>query len=462
MSGVGRWVPKLREIVGEANVVQDDERLKTLALDGKRPRLIVSPKTIEEVSKVVLCAREGRLTVTPRGHGTKMEVGGTPRKMDIILSTTRLNRITDCDCDNLTLSAECGAALGEVQKNLAGEGRGYFLPLDPPYTAKATLGGIMATNSSGPRRLLYGTARDLVIGMKVVLPNGDIVVSGGKTVKNVSGYDLCKLMIGSLGTLGIMCEFTLKLLPLPEKEATLLFSFVTWEGADVLVQQISRSQLLPASMVILNALATQKIKAPGPMPDAGYLVAVGLEGVAEGVDRQISAMGEMGKAAGAQDVLSLFGDVQRKFWTALRDFHLGIAQGIGGETDSEGSSLVLKMNVLISKSGVMLGSCERILREVGLEGALICHGGSGILYSYLPGGRKLRSKTPSVVDFIGRLTSEAVKNEGNLVVESAPPAIKKKVDVWGQRRGDYPIMRRLKDQIDPEGILNPGRFVGGI
>ncbi|MDP2971800.1 MAG: FAD-binding oxidoreductase, partial [Deltaproteobacteria bacterium] len=186
---------KLREIVGEANLIQDPDKLKACAIDGKRPQAIISPGTIGEVSKVVAYASEQSLTILPMGNGTKRGMGGIPKKMDLVLSTLRLNRITDCDCDNLTLSAESGITLGEVQKRLAQEGRGYFLPLDPPFTEKATLGGIVATNSSGPRRLLYGTARDLIIGTKAVFPNGDIVASGGKTVKNVSGYDMCKLLI---------------------------------------------------------------------------------------------------------------------------------------------------------------------------------------------------------------------------------------------------------------------------
>ncbi len=232
-----KLIPRLKEIVGEANVIQDSDKLKAYALDGKRPKVVVSPKTISEVSKVVAHANQQHLTIVPMGNGTKMGMGGVPKKMDIVLLTGRLNRITDCDTDNLTLSVESGITLSEVQRRLSKEGKGYFLPLDPPFTDKATLGGIVATNSSGPKRLIYGTVRDLIIGAKAVFPNGDIVVSGGKTVKNVSGYDMCKLLIGSYGTLGIICEMTFKLLPLPEKEATLLIPFARLEEADGFVQR---------------------------------------------------------------------------------------------------------------------------------------------------------------------------------------------------------------------------------
>jgi glycolate oxidase FAD binding subunit len=447
---------KLQEIVGEANVIQDPDKLKAYALDGKKPKVIVYPGTIDEVSKIVSYANQQHLTIIPRGSGTKMGMGGIPKKIDIILYTNRLNRITDSDCDNLTLSAESGITLNEVQKSLAKVGKGYFIPLDPPFTDKATLGGIVATNSTGPKRLIYGTVRDLIIGTKAVFPNGDIVVSGGKTVKNVSGYDMCKLLIGSYGTLGILCEMTFKLLPLPEKEATLLLSFARLEEGDGFVREMRGSQLIPSSIETLNAMAVQKMKYSMSMPPNGnYLVAIGLEGVDESIDRQISEMSEMGKKYGVLEAMTISSEKHQTFWMAIRDFSYGLTQEYP-------NVISLKSNFLISKSGEMLGSYEKIARESGIDCAFICHSGSGILYSYILPGKNFRSKIESFAGLIGKLTSEAVKNEGNLVVESSPLLIKKNVDVWGQSRGDYLVVRRLKEQIDPAGILNIGRFVGGI
>ena len=447
---------KLKEIAGEDHVIQDPDKLKAYAIDGKKPKVIVSPKTIDEVSKVVAYANQGHLTIVPRGNGTQMGMGGIPKKIDVILSTSRLNRITDSDCENLTLSAESGITLSEVQKNLAKVGKGYFLPLDPPFTDKATLGGIVATNSSGPKRLLYGTARDLIIGIKAVFPNGDIVVSGGKTVKNVSGYDMCKLLIGSYGTLGILCEMTFKLLPLPEAEATLALSFAKLEGADGFARQVRSSQLIPSSIEILSSLTVKNMKSSISMPPNGnYLVAIGLEGVAESIDRQISEMNEIGKKYGVLEGVTLESEKHQAFWIALRDFSQGL-------TENHPNLISLKSNFLISKSGEILGSYEKLAKESGIECAFICHAGNGILYSSLFAGKNFRSKVESIVEFIGGLTSEAIKNEGNLVVESCPLLIKKRVDVWGQSRSDYLVVRRLKEQIDPAGILNRGRFVGGI
>ena len=447
---------RLREMIGEAYVIRDPEKLKAYVIDGKKPKAVVTPGTIDEVSKVVAYASQEHLAIVPRGNGTKMEMGGIPKKLDVVLSTGRLNRITDRDCENLTLSAESGLTLGEVQKGLAKVGKGYFLPLDPSFTDKATLGGIVATNSSGPKRLLYGTARDMMIGAKAVFPNGDLVVSGGKTVKNVSGYDMCKLLIGSHGTLGILCELTFKLLPLPEKEATLLLSFGKLEEADGFVREIRGSQLIPSSLEMLNAKAVQSMKYPVSMPQNGnYLVAIGLEGVAESIDRQVSEMSEMGKKQGTLEALTLDAERHQAFWVAVRDF-------IDGLTERYPSVISLKSNFLISKSGEVLENYEKIAQGLGIDCAFISHAGNGIMYSYVLAGKNFRSKVDFFVELIEKLTAEAVKYGGSLVVESSPLSIKKKVDVWGPSRSEYSVVRRLKEQIDPAGILNVGRFVGGI
>ncbi|MCJ7782808.1 MAG: FAD-binding oxidoreductase, partial [Desulfobacterales bacterium] len=289
-----------------------------------------------------------------------------------------------------------------------------------------------------------------------VFPNGDIVVSGGKTVKNVSGYDMCKLLIGSYGTLGILCEMTFKLLPLPEKEATLLLSFAELEEADGFAREMRGSQLIPSSLEILNAKAVQKMKYPVSMPPNGnFLVAIGVEGVTESIDRQISEMSEIGKKHGVLEAVTLDSDKHLAFWIAIRDFSYGLIQEYP-------NAISLKSNFLISKSGEMLGEYEKIAQGLGIHCAFISHAGNGILYSHILPGKNFRSKVESFVELIEKLTAEAVKYGGGLVVESSPLSIKKKVDVWGQSRSDYLVARRLKEQIDPAGILNIGRFVGGI
>jgi glycolate oxidase FAD binding subunit len=437
-------VSKLSGIVGEANVLHDPDRLKAFAVDGVVPRALVSPGSVEEISRLLALAAAEKLGVCPRGNGTKMAAGGIPRKLDVVLSMLRINRITEHDVPNLSLSVEAGITLAEVQKKLAETGKGSFLPLDPPYTEKATIGGIIAANGSGPRRYLYNTARDLLLGLKAVLPNGDIVAFGGKTVKNVSGYDMTKLMVGSWGALGVITEITTKLLPLPEASATLLVTFDGLAKAGSLTRKVLHSVLLPSAMELMDE------KAAGRLGEKGrYLVAFSLEGVGEAVERQVAEIGEMAKKEGAAAPKVLRGEEERTFWVRIRDFALAAK-----------ADVILRANFAISKQAEILGTYETTAQAAGVECAFIGHAGNGILRCYCLGDAA--AKTGAVTDLIGAFTAEAVKNDGNLIVEAAPAALKERVCVWGRPQGDTVVMRRLKEQIDPAGVLNPGRFVGGI
>jgi glycolate oxidase FAD binding subunit len=270
MSNSNQLISALNGIIGEPNVIQDPDQLKAYAVDGLAPRAVVIPGNVEEVSRLLAYAHLEKLAVVPRGNGTKMAAGAVPGKIDLVLSMLRIHRITEHDIPNLSLSVEAGITLAEVQKKLAGTGKGSFLPLDPPYSEQATIGGIIATNSSGPRRYLYSSARDLLLGLKAVSPHGDVVAFGGKTVKNVSGYDMTKLMIGSWGALGVITEITTKLLPLPEASATLLASFGDLVKAGAMTRKILHSVLLPSAMELMEGRAAGQLG-----EKARYLVAGG-------------------------------------------------------------------------------------------------------------------------------------------------------------------------------------------
>lgn len=444
MSNNNTLVAALREMVGEANVIEDPDRLGAYAVDGLTPRAVVSPGTAEEISRLLAHAGSKGLAVVPRGNGTKMAAGGIPRRLDLVLSLLRLNRITGHDVPNLSLSVEAGVTLAAVQEKLAGTGRGSFLPLDPPYTDQATIGGIIATNGSGPRRYVYNTARDLLLGIKAVTPNGDIVAFGGQTVKNVSGYDMTKLMIGSWGALGVITEITTKLLPLPEASATLLTLFGDLAGAGSLTRRIIHSVLLPSAVELTDEKAAGLLGVK-----AKYLVAFSLEGVGEAVERQLADIAGTAKEEGALETRVLKGGEDRAFWRAVRD--LPLAADV---------SVVLKSNFLISRQTEMLGAYERMARAAGIDCAFVGHAGNGILRSYFLG--KAGGQPGPSAELIGRFTDEAVKQEGNCVVESCPGDLKAAIRVWGRPRGDEALMRRLKEEMDPAGVLSPGRFVGEI
>jgi len=238
--------------------------------------------------------------------------------------------------------------------------------------------------------------------------------------------------------------------------ATLFLPFTGLKEAGSFVEKILKSQLLPASIEMLNGAALRQIQeALAPLPKGNYFVAIGLEGVTESVDRQVSEMGEMGRKDGALEVATLLSERHQAFWKSLQDLPEKMSK-------VSPNHLALKSSFLISKGADMLGYHETLVRDLGADCALVCHCGNGILYSYVLVGDELPSKKNALIEFVEKLTTLAVKNEGNLVVESSPLAIKEKVAVWGHPRGDLRIVRRLKEEIDPAGILNPGRFVGGI
>jgi glycolate oxidase FAD binding subunit len=444
MSNSNQLISALNGIIGEPNVIQDPDQLKAYAVDGLAPRAVVIPGNVEEVSRLLAYAHLEKLAVVPRGNGTKMAAGAVPGKIDLVLSMLRIHRITEHDIPNLSLSVEAGITLAEVQKKLAGTGKGSFLPLDPPYSEQATIGGIIATNSSGPRRYLYSSARDLLLGLKAVSPHGDVVAFGGKTVKNVSGYDMTKLMIGSWGALGVITEITTKLLPLPEASATLLASFGDLAKAGAMTRKILHSALLPSAMELMDGRAADQLG-----EKAKYLVAFSLEGVGEAVDRQVAEIGELAKKEGAVGTKVLKGEDERTFWIHVRDFSLAST-----------ASVILRSNVVISKLTETLGNYEKMAQAAGIDCALIGHAGNGILTIYILDYGA--AKMGPVVDLIGKFTDEAVKHEGNLIVESSPRDLKERVSVWGRPRSDDVVMRRLKETVDPGGVLNPGRFVGGV
>ncbi|MBN1828029.1 MAG: FAD-binding oxidoreductase [Deltaproteobacteria bacterium] len=445
-----RLAGALKEITGETNVIDDPDKLAAYAIDGMAPRTIVFPGSVEEVSKILSHAFMEGLSVAPRGSGTKLSLGNLlSRETDIVLSSLRLNRVIDCDIGNLTLTAGSGITLKQTQEMLAKEGSGCFLPLDPPFTEQATLGGIVASNASGPRRYQHGTARDLVLGMRIVGPNGDVSAAGGKTVKNVTGYDMNKLHIGALGTLGFIAEVTFRLLPLPEEAATLLISFDAPEDAGAFIRKLVHSPFLPVFMELMNGGFASRLSAMSGK--TSYAVALGFEGVAEAVKRQLAEIAGLAREMKSLAVISLAGDDHERIGREIRNYNLGLKNDFP-------DLIVLKASFVISEADNVTVAAEKLAQTAGLEALTLCHAGNGILYVYLPGEDEGTAKIEVVKSFIDALRNEVEARGGALVVEAASPAVKKAVSVWGASRSDSVVMRRLKELIDPVGILAPGRF----
>jgi glycolate oxidase FAD binding subunit len=416
----------LQDIVGEEHV---REASGGDAVDGVEPSLVVEPATMEETSEVMkLASREG-LAVSPRGGGTKMGLGNPPRRVDLILSTARMDSIIEHVPGDQIVRVQAGVKLQDLQENLAESDQ--MLGVDPPEEG-ATVGGIVAANSSGPRRLRYGTIRDLIIGVKVVLADGTVAKAGGKVVKNVAGYDLSKLFTGSLGTLGVIAEANFRLHPIRETARTVFLEVDDHAKIANAVQELTHSSL---SQFVLDALEMRWEGGRG-------VIAALFEGIEPAVEAQSSAATEVLRSHGEANVLDE--DDGEEFWErfARRPWDAG---DVGLKIGSPPSDLTAVLDSVV-------GAAERAGVEVSLSG----HAGTGVTFAGLSGGED------ALVEVIEEVREIRLRRGGSVVVQEAPLTIKERLDVWGSG-GDYlGLTRRVKEKFDPGYILNPGRFLGGI
>ena len=367
----------------------------------------------------------------PWGAGTKQSWGNPPTRYDVALDLTALDQIVEYEPADLVVTAQAGMKLAALQERLRASGQ--FLPLDPPFADRATLGGTIAANASGPSRLLYGTARDFVLGLRVASPQGQLVKSGGRVVKNVVGYDLNKLHVGGFGTAGVIVEVTFKVQPLPAAEATVLAHFAELGSAASLASRVARSNLFP------RAVGLGRHFGPGQ-----WNVVVWCAGAPANVERQVHDVSAWATEGGATEVKRRDGDEHTRFWWRAPDF---------ARHDAGPGLACLKLTCLPSQLAALLA---RVPTE---RAGVLAHAGSGVSYVGL---------SAPTVDDVRRLAATAHELGGSAVVENAPDALKLELDSWdpaglaARARTDFDLMRTIKQQFDPHNTLNPGRFVAGI
>ncbi|MDQ3237624.1 MAG: FAD-binding oxidoreductase [Actinomycetota bacterium] len=413
----------LRQIVGSDNV---REATAEDAIEGVQPALVVEPGSVEEISDVMkLAAREG-LAVSPRGGGTKTHVGDAPRQLDLIVSTTRMNEIMEHTPGDQIFRAEAGVRLEDLQERISESDQ--MLALDPPESG-ATLGGIIAANSSGPRRYKYGTVRDLIIGITVVLHDGTVAKAGSKVVKNVAGYDLSKLFTGSLGTLGIISTANFRLHPLPKASRTVAVEVESPQQAQEATQSIVHSQV-EATAIELHYAEDEK------------LLTVLLESIPGGMDAKVET---------ASFLLKQFGEV--------RTLSEEEADHLGPLTPpAVADEIVLKLGAPPAELGSVLESALGAAERRGLAHPRITgHAGTGVTFIGFSG-----EDEDAAVGFVGEMREIQARKAGNVTLQRAPLTLKQRVSTW-DNGGDYlGLVRRVKEKFDPRGGMNPGRYLGGL
>jgi glycolate oxidase FAD binding subunit len=437
---------KVRIAVGAANVLAGIE-LSPYVVDGRTPEAAVFPGTIEEVAAVMALASQVGRSVTPWGGGTAASVGMPPAGAGLVMGLRRMSRLLDHEPGDLTATVEAGMTVEAFQSAL--RSRGQWLSLDPPDAERATVGGVLATNACGPRRHLYGTARDLLIGVTVVTADGSVVKGGGKVVKNVAGYDLPKLFIGSYGTLGVIVEATVKLRPLAEREELLSVRFERLKDAGAAVKALAASDLIPNAVELLDgaAAAGAGLAASGPAPSGGVLV-VGFDGVREQVDWQRAELARLAGPLGGRDVRQL----DAAAWPKL---------GPAARAAFRTPAAVMTLAVLPNQVAELMEQGAALARARSLHSAWAAHAGIGVMRAAL-GSDPPRTDPGAVAAVLAEWREIARAGGGHASLEWAPLAVKSQLPVWDDPGAAARIMERIKAQLDPRNILNPGRFVSGI
>lgn len=414
----------LQEIVGEERA---REATSEDAVDGVSLSFVAEPGSVEEMSELMrLASREG-LSVGPRGGGTKMHLGNPPRELDLVLSTARMNEVIEHAPGDQVVRVQGGTRLEDLQSQLAGEEQ--MLGIDPPEEG-ATVGGIVASNASGPRRLRYGTIRDLIIGIEVVLSDGTVAKAGGKVVKNVAGYDLSKLFTGSLGTLGLIATCNFRLHPRPEAARTVAVELPDTVSASEAAQAIVHAQLVPSALEL-------------HWSDETRLLTVLFEGITPAVEAQ---------AETADFLLRSFGETRTLSDEEANSLGPLTRPGAPG-TEEVSIKIGAPPAELTGILDSVLGTCSRRDITPRISG----HAGTGVTFVALPGNDE-----EAQAGVIEELREIWVRSGGSVVVPRAPVSLKKRVEVWGPAGDHLGLSRRVKEKFDPRGVLNPGRFVGGI
>jgi glycolate oxidase FAD binding subunit len=417
-------------------------------LDGLSVLREEFPSSVDELAEAVKRAAASKEPMSATGGGTKLHIGNPLRSAPVVIHTDALSGVLEYEPDNLTVSALAGTRLGELQKVL--RARRQFLPLDPPAAEAATLGGLLACNTSGPLRFRYGTIKDILLGIRILHADGTRTKAGGKLVKNVTGYDMCRLYAGSLGTLGIFTELTFKVSPLPETGATLLASYRDLDSLLQARQNCLTAGLLPDAVEGWNSSAFAPLGTAAP--PAPWLLMVRFGDVRPAVEWQRSRLREIVARTGGRTLEWLENEASERFWQSASSLR---------ETIEGTETAVIKCSALHRSTSEAALRMARIADRLGARLSVYCHAGACVLYGRFV-WNEARPQPLELRRELEDLRKYCVSAGGHAVIERASRAVKEGIDVWGYEAPALEIMRRIKREFDPNGLLNPGRFVGGI
>jgi len=450
-------VARLREIVGAENVLIDPDKVEPYAQDALKekfpPEAVVLPRTTEEMSEVLRLANERRFPVTARGGGVGYTGGAVPVEGGIVIGTDRMNRIREISPDNLYVITEPGVTTYALQQ--AVEAHGLFYPPDPSSYKTSFIGGNIAENAGGIRSAKYGVTKHYVIGLEVVTPTGEIIRTGGRTSKNVVGFDLTGLMCGSEGMLGIITEATLRLLPLPEATRTVRATFHTMREACACVPQFTRARVTPVACEVLDRNAIEAVESEfafGIGAEAGALLLVAVDGAIEEVERAARVVERVVRAGGAYDVIrSETRDEEDRLWDVRRALSPSIKKF---------GTLKFNEDVVVPRSRVP-DLIERVV-DIGRRYETFVvnfgHLGDGNIHVNFMCDREDADAVRRARAAVGETFAVAVELGGTISGEHGIGYVKAPYLEMALGGTTIAAMKRIKDALDPHGILNPGKM----
>ncbi len=426
-------------MVGEEHVVESAELAKR-AIDGVTPALAVAPGTPEEVAAVMRLAHEHELRVTPIGGGTQMAIGNPPAAIDLRLDLRRLDRIEYYDPGDLTISLQAGTTVAEVRRRI-GEHR-QMLPLDPPAADNATVGGTLASATQGPMRHAHGGVRDFCIGIQFVTADGKLAKGGGRVVKNVAGYDMMKLLIGSFGTLGVIVGANFKVFPRPPQTREFIAEFGSLEQAVAFRDRVLGSPLTPMCLEIVSPRAAEYLPHIGASVPWRIVVRAG--GSDAVLARYRSGLG----SAVAREVQ---GADEEDDWRRLADFEETVLA-------RHHNAMVVRVGLPISAVAAALVAAERAATDHNFLCAAVGRAGiASLVVAFIP----IAVDPPSAMQYANAVSQfrGALPEGAPAIVTRCPLEAKPRFDLWGAPTSDLAVMRAVKQALDPKDILNRGRFV---
>ncbi len=452
-------IDKLCNLLGKENVITDKESLHCYSFDAtadmptQRPDVVVTPNNKEDVIKVVKLAKEQKIPIYTRGSGTNLSGGTIPIKKGIVLSMLKMNKILEIDAENLTATVEPGVIIQDL--NDAVVKYGLIYPPDPGTVTTATMGGSVAENSGGLRGLKYGVTKDYVMGLEVVLANGEVMRCGGKTVKNVTAYDMVKLFTGSEGTLGIITEIIVKLIPAPEDRKSMMAVFNNLDDAAKTITGIIANKVIPATLEIMDNVTIRTVEnhAKIGLPlDAEAILLIEVDGLPELVAKESEAVAKVCKENNGELRVAETAEERDNLWTARRAALPALAQ-VSPTTVLEDAT------VPRSKIPDMLKALKEIAKKYDLTIGTFGHAGDGNLHPTILTDERNKEEMERVHKAVDEIFAVALELGGTLSGEHGIGIAKMKYLEQEFGPAGVEALKAVKRALDPDNILNPGKIV---